>query len=78
VKLDQAKPKLAPAEFTAKCKELADSMIDPQTKRLFPFYQRKKVPHDKLVHADRADQFIQSGHDALIASDSAKPSLTSG
>ncbi|MFB3891846.1 MAG: DUF4175 family protein [Phycisphaerae bacterium] len=71
-KLDQARPKMPPAEFTAKCKELADSMMDPQSKRLYPFYNRKKVPKDKLAHADRADKFIQSGHDALIASDSAK------
>jgi hypothetical protein len=71
-KLEQQKGTLKKEDFLAQTKALADSMIDPESKRLYEFYERKRVPPDKIAHADRADKFIASGHRALEVGDTAK------
>ncbi len=69
--LHQAREKLAKPAFAKSCEELADSMTYDK-KRLYPFYNPKKIPANKKLHARKADEYIQSGHDALKAEDTGK------
>jgi hypothetical protein len=71
-KLEQQKATLKPEELTAQAKALADSMLNPETNRLYDFYERKRVDPSKVAHADRADKFLESGRQALLAANTAK------
>ncbi|MCL2646719.1 MAG: hypothetical protein FWD61_06905 [Phycisphaerales bacterium] len=71
-KFEQQRPTMKPEEFASQTKSLAASMIDPETTQMYPFYERKKVPPEKIAHADRADQYLESGYQALLKADTAK------
>ena len=69
--LHQAREKLAKADVTKGCQALAESMLD-DSKRMYAFYNPKKIPSDKKFHARKADEYILSGHDALTVEDTGK------
>ncbi len=71
-KLQLQKATMKPEEFLAATKGLAETMINPETKRLYEFYERKRVPPEKVAHADRADKYIESGRQALLFGDAQK------
>jgi len=71
-RLEQQRDAMKSEEFTTEAKSLAGSMIDPETDRMYPFYEREKVPESMIAHADRADQHLESGYQALLKADTTK------
>lgn len=71
-RIHQQKAALGQTEFTQQCSQLAALMVDPETGKLYPFYEAKKIPLAKKPRAARADTFIVSGHKALAAANTEK------
>ncbi len=67
-KLEQDKPTTPKEEFARRCLELAESMINPDTQAMFPFYVAKKVPPEKRAVLD---EHLAAAHKELLASDAA-------
>lgn len=70
--LHQKKPTLPAEEFARLSKELGDTLADPVSKRVYTFYNPKKVPPEKRSHADKVDQVIADAYKSLLAADTLK------
>jgi len=65
--LHTQREQLNEADFTRQCVELADSMIDPETHRLYTFAFTENP--DKIEAMNKANATIEKGHQALREGD---------
>jgi hypothetical protein len=67
--LQRTKSALAPKEYDQQAESIASAMVDPQTKKLVPYFDPHHVYGEKLEHGQKAMQLAQEAHDDLARHD---------